>query len=369
MPKSIWNFFICLLLLLVSFQFIYYFSQIGTPKVCPKQESIPESPIPAKIDFKNARKKKIKAAIVILARNTDLRGLQKTIPIFENRFNKRFSYPYVFLNDVPFTETFKTEIKKLTNSQLNFGTIPKEQWSYPSWINITRADEARQDMERRRIIYGGSLSYRHMCRYNSGFFFRHPLLKDFEYYWRVEPNVEFYCDVEYDPFRFMKENNKKYGFVIMLHEYWETIPTLWKTTQDFIAKHSNLLSNENSFDLIRRSDGTYNGCHFWSNFEIASLDFLRSEKYLTYFEYLDKEGGFFYERWGDAPVHSIAAAMFLPIKDIHYFADIGYFHGPFYNCPSNPALQLKCDCNPAKNVNNDHECFRIYQKVLRYSGR
>jgi hypothetical protein len=35
------------------------------------------------------------------------------------------------------------------------------------------------------VIYGGSESYRHMCRYESGFFFRHPLMMNYEYYWRV----------------------------------------------------------------------------------------------------------------------------------------------------------------------------------------
>lgn len=28
---------------------------------------------------------------------------------------------------------------------------------------------------------------------------------------RVEPGVDFYCDLDYDPFLFMKENNIKYG--------------------------------------------------------------------------------------------------------------------------------------------------------------
>jgi hypothetical protein len=36
-----------------------------------------------------------------------------------------------------------------------------------------------------------------------------------------------------------------------------------------------------------------------------------------------KEGGFFYERWGDAPVHSLAAALFLKPEEIHFFQDIG----------------------------------------------
>jgi alpha 1,2-mannosyltransferase len=33
----------------------------------------------------------------------------------------------------------------------------------------------------------------------------------------------------------------------------------------------------------------------WSNFEIADLDFWRSEAYMKYFEYLDAQGGFYYE--------------------------------------------------------------------------
>lgn len=36
-------------------------------------------------------------------------------------------------------------------------------------------------------------------------------LRLFLMYRRVEPSVEFYCDLDYDPFLFMQENNKKYG--------------------------------------------------------------------------------------------------------------------------------------------------------------
>ena len=33
----------------------------------------------------------------------------------------------------------------------------------------------------------------------------------------------------------------------------------------------------------------------WSNFEIADMDFWRSEAYMKYFDYLDSKGGFYYE--------------------------------------------------------------------------
>lgn len=36
---------------------------------------------------------------------------------------------------------------------------------------------------------GWMISYRHMCRWNSGFFYKHPRLKEFDWYWRVEPDV------------------------------------------------------------------------------------------------------------------------------------------------------------------------------------
>ncbi len=31
-----------------------------------------------------------------------------------------------------------------------------------------------------------SVSYRNMCRFNSGFFYRHPLLQKYRWYWRIE---------------------------------------------------------------------------------------------------------------------------------------------------------------------------------------
>lgn len=89
----------------------------------------------------------------------------------------------------------------------------------------------------------------------------------------------------------------------------------------------------------------------WSNFEIASLSWLRSEAYTKYFEFLDQAGGFFYERWGDAPVHSIAASLMLSRDEIHFFDEIGYFHAPFSHCPTgNQAKnELKCYCQAKDN--------------------
>lgn len=89
----------------------------------------------------------------------------------------------------------------------------------------------------------------------------------------------------------------------------------------------------------------------WSNFEVGNLNWLRSKAYTDFFEQLDQDGGFFYERWGDAPVHSIAAGLLLKKDEIHFFDDIAYWHVPFTHCPTSEQKRLdnKCHCNPKDN--------------------
>ncbi|OZJ03322.1 hypothetical protein BZG36_04218 [Bifiguratus adelaidae] len=292
----------------------------------------------------------INACFLILVRNRELEGIISSIRQLEARFNRNFHYPYVFLNDEDFSQEFKDTVLNEVSGDVQFGKVEEDMWGYPAHINQTRAREAMRDMEKKNVPYGGSESYRHMCRFQSGFFFRLPLVQDYEYYWRVEPDVDFSCDIPYDVFRFMKTNKKKYGFTMTLYEIKETIPTLWDTVTDFRKDNSEMLMTDRAtlWKFVADDNGAaYSRCHFWTNFEIASFDIWRSEAYLKFFDYLDSSGGFYYERWGDAPVHTIAASMFLAKDEIHRFDDIGYRHGTFSHCPMSPKIwhQRNCACD------------------------
>ncbi|KAH8927267.1 glycosyltransferase family 15 protein [Atractiella rhizophila] len=312
--------------------------------------------------------KRANAAFVSLVRNGELGSIKESMRSVEERFNRKAGYPWVFMNEVPFTEEFKEGVQKMTRSVCYFAQIPPEHWSYPDFIDQDKAREERKKMEEENVIYGGSESYRHMCRFNSGFFFRQQILEQFDYYWRVEPGVEFFCDLDYDPFLFMEANNKTYGFTITIYEYERTIRTLWDTTREFVKLYPEYVAKDNSMNFIvddmrKGMEDRYNLCHFWSNFEIGDLRFWRSKAYTEYFEYLDKAGGFFYERWGDAPVHSIAASLFLPSSALHQFDDIAYRHNPFMHCPVNARKYHdngKCNCNPKDSFDTDgYSCMRV----------
>uniref|UniRef100_A0A8H7NIV6 Mannosyltransferase n=1 Tax=Bionectria ochroleuca TaxID=29856 RepID=A0A8H7NIV6_BIOOC len=315
------------------------------------------------------------AAFVILARNKELDGVLQSMKSVERHFNRWYHYPYVFLNDGEFNETFKETVQKYASSTVEFGKVGPDMWGYPDWVDEKVAKEGIAKQGDAAVMYGGLESYHHMCRFYSGFFYNHPLLLKYEWYWRVEPEITYFCDITYDPFLKMIENNKTYGFTIAVKELRETVPNIFRYASAY--KRLNNLKSQGLWEMFvepkeekeeEKKDPTlpeeimqsepgsnalppidgeamegekYNMCHFWSNFEIAKLSWFRSKEYNDFFEMMDRSGGFWMERWGDAPIHSLAAGALLATRDIHYFRDIGYRHTTIQHCPANaPSRQL-----------------------------
>ena len=112
----------------------------------------------------------------------------------------------------------------------------------------------------------------------------------------------------------MNRRGKKYGYTIALWEWGKTVPSLYRKVSDYkerrkipttalwtafmdpswvpwpLRKLLSLLRNRN------KEGDIWNMCHFWSNFEIADMDFFRSQAYRDFFNFLDEQGGFYYER-------------------------------------------------------------------------
>lgn len=135
-----------------------------------------------------------------------------------------------------------------------------------------------------------------------------------------------------DPFIKMAEANKTYGFTIAVKELRETVPNIFRYASAYKRKKNiksqglwemflepieepkledeqpetlpeEILITEpgetNEVDPETMEGESYNMCHFWSNFEIARLDFFRSKEYEDFFEMMDRSGGFWMERVSD----------------------------------------------------------------------
>src|SRR5262245_59506552 len=117
-------------------------------------------------------------------------------------------------------------------------------------------------------------------------FFLLDALKGYKWYWRIEPGVNFYCDLTYDPFAEMSRHGKMYGWTIGLWELSTTVPSLFRLSTDYKEEHKLPTSglwkavtwsswiplpfrilHDGSRNRDKHGD-MWNLCQFWSNFEI-----------------------------------------------------------------------------------------------------
>jgi hypothetical protein len=75
-------------------------------------------PVPPVIHRENA-------TFVSLVRNIELSTMMESIDMVERNFNKHFHYPWVFLNDEPFSAAFQRMVALKVSGSVEFGLIPK----------------------------------------------------------------------------------------------------------------------------------------------------------------------------------------------------------------------------------------------------
>lgn len=290
------------------------------------------------------------ATILCLVRNQEALTILKAIKQLENSFNSKFNYPYTFINDQPFTNKFMEKMKALTSAEIHFTQVPPEMWDKPDTIDLELEQKGQKKLVAENVAYAQKASYHNMCRFYSKSFYKVPELLNYKYYWRLEPNIMFYNEINYDVFKYLQGTGKVYGFTMGLYDIEQSIATLWPETLKYLNTGDNYkyVNPSGSFQWLvedlqnphkNKCTGGYSTCHFWSNFEIGDFDFWRSEAYDNWVNYLDSTGKFYYERWGDAPVHSLGLSLFADKSKIHWFRDIGYYHDPYQHCPNTPTTK------------------------------
>ena len=107
------------------------------------------------------------ATIVMLARNSELRGAIRSIESIEKQFNRWFKYPIVFLNDLPWDSAFIDALTPIASGEVKFEVIDSSMWGFPESMDLRDAKGAIA--RQKGVIYGALESYHHMCRFNSGY--------------------------------------------------------------------------------------------------------------------------------------------------------------------------------------------------------
>ena len=160
-----------------------------------------------------------------------------------------------------------------------------------------------------------------MCRFNAIIGSR-LLASEYEWQWRLDDDSLITGPVGYDVFRLMAENGKRYGFPNMVEEFSFCIKGLWKHANAYFDALSTRLPHA----WLRKLP---ENLIFYNNFEISHRSVWLDPGMAAWLDHVDSVGGIYYHRWGDAPIHTLGVAMFVPLRQVHRFSDIGYTHLPF----------------------------------------
>jgi hypothetical protein len=237
-------------------------------------------------------------------------------------------------------------------AQVKQRSPPKQQDAGLDFIFLETLDwqgGVPDDVNQRHKVFGYGMGYRHMCRFFSGPpLARLPALRHYDYLVRVDTDSFFLGPVLDDPIQLMRQGAFKYGWLgaFMDQTYFTT--GLWRETEAWIesnrlwedvngsgggdgsgdggvrersARRMRALQSvrgwiAHQLDIFRPDDperGTWDDVRycFATNFFAVDLAWWRSEEYASFFEQLDRAGGFYRHRWGDACVHFLAAAVLL----------------------------------------------------------
>ena len=94
---------------------------------------------------------------------------------------------------------------------------------------------------------GFGLGYRHMCRFFSGEIFKHPILQNYQYVWRLDTDSFILQKIDYNVFDRMKSNDSLYGYINIQHDHIKMLINLWETCEEYFNSTFLLDSDLSSF--------------------------------------------------------------------------------------------------------------------------
>ena len=169
------------------------------------------------------------------------------------------------------------------------------------------------------------VGYRHMCRFFTNNIFWEPALQDVKYYMRLDTDSFTPKPITYDLFDHMDQHGYKYGYITTEMD----APHYYSGLQSSIAQYLESASVPTLEPISEIEDGR---CYY-TNFEICEVAWFREEPWVSYFKWIDEDGGIYRQRWGDHIIRYLGLHLFMPQAQIHQFRDVPYLHYRPYNIP------------------------------------
>ena len=214
-------------------------------------------------------------------------------------------------------DEYKSKVK--TNLELKYETIEFEVPDYPQEILDQIPEFFPHPTHGNGPVDWGhpgfSMGYRHMCRFFSGELYNHATIKKYKYYLRLDTDSFIHTPLNYDIFRWAEDVSCYYGFIApaVQKDNLKVIEGLWDTVNELIPE--NFIEE---------------GMMFYTNFELGKVSWFLTSEYMRFYNELDKTGGFYTKRWGDAPIKYLGVNLLMESEHVIPVKGFTYQHGAIY---------------------------------------
>ena len=264
---------------------------------------------------------KPKAFIYYLIHRRSMPSLQMSIRALHRNFNRRFRYPIVVF--------VEPELDNPADRRRIADIVPADSESPPPsiYVQVVRfqiPDYVNASLVPRMAGFGSrkrTIGYRHMCRFHAGGVYDQPIVRSpgLQYGWRLDDDSLIRRPINYDLFQVMRDGGYQYGYR-RINSGWSPVDyALWDAVDRYLNATPSLTPT-----FYRQ--WPKNAARYFNNFEVSDLRVWMSPQYRDYFNFVDRLGGIYYHKWGDAAIKTIAVTLFIPRDRTHLFKGIAYFH-------------------------------------------
>lgn len=198
---------------------------------------------------------------------------------------------------------------------VSIGNFRKVPWPFSMYQNDYHEENP----------YYSRIGYRYMCRFWTHGIFQQPFMRNVTNYFRMDTDT-YLVEMNRDPFHELRRLRLGYLTSVVYQESARQTEGLWETFLRFAQKenihprglvplsnHNDDSHSDDSISSMSVTDATrvlydrgYNLAYIYNNWEVSRVDLWRTPVYQRLTSYIDKSGGIFMRRWGDAHIRTLA---------------------------------------------------------------
>jgi len=227
----------------------------------------------------------------------------------------------VLFHEIDFNENVQSNLLQQYHD-IRFITLPRRAWSYPVHLPFSTSDFFVKEF---------SMGYRHMCRFFGILIFREAHYLGYRWIIRMDSDSHILSPYKENMISFMVQHGYQYGFrmsqseeAFVIRGFSELIVTYLRM---FDIQPTFLYDLCNPKNLSGVTDQVWLDFTFYNNFFVTDVKFWISPKVEKFLSFIDRSGGIYSHRWGDADMHTATVSMFMNKSSVYQFNEFAYKHG------------------------------------------